>query len=165
MVLALGGVVGAASSSLAFDAVGASANYVGSSCASPAVGQACTYTFHFREATGNPMVGCPATFAGGPGTVNPAGQTTDGNGNVVTTFTASSAGKAVVAVDCAGVGASTSPTILAQAGGTPNTGIGLPNTGAPAPGPNPALYLGLGLAVMVLLGGAVSLRRSRRTAS
>jgi hypothetical protein len=165
MVLAVGGLAGAASSALAFDAIGASANFVSSSCTSPAVGQACTYTFHFREFSGQPMVGCPATFTGAPGAVNPTGAVTDSSGNVSTQFTASAAGPAVVAVSCSGVSASTSPTIVAAAGGTPNTGIGLPNTGTSAPGANPALFLGLGLAVMVLLGGAVSLRRSRRTAS
>ena len=138
-------------------------------------GTTASFTFQVLDANGNPDGGQSITFteSGVAGTLNPTSTTTGSDGNAVTAFTAgNSPGQAhITATDSAG-GCAGSATVTVGAGGVLgiSTGNGsgsgsLPNTSPGAPGPNTALILGLGLAVMVLLGGAVTLRRSRFTQS
>ena len=134
-------------------------------CTTVPQGQPCTFTFRFVDANGNGVSGLSVSCSesGVPGSsVSPTNGVTDPGGSVSTTFTASTTntGTAIITCSSGTVSASATTSVTSGAAGTP-----LPNTGTSAPGANSLLYLGLGLALMIILGGAITLRRSRSTAS
>jgi hypothetical protein len=131
-------------------------------------GQTCVFTFQFVDSNGNGVTGDTVNFteSGVPGSsVSPTTGVTD-PGFVSTTFTASATntGTAVITAASGNVSASASTSVVSS-GGVQGAGATLPNTSPTPPGPNSLLYLGLGLAVMIILGGAITLRRSRSTVS
>jgi hypothetical protein len=135
-----------------------------------------TFTFQVLDLHGNAFKNQTIFFteSGAPGSVAPTSGTTDASGNVSTVFTAGNTNGpvSITATDsaegCAGSAATEVEGGSGVQGISTGSGAGgatLPNTSTAAPGPNGVLYLGLGLALMVILGGAVTLRRSRATAS
>jgi hypothetical protein len=130
-------------------------------------GQTCVFTFQFVDSNGNGVTGDTVNFSesGVPGSsVSPTTGVTD-PGFVSTTFTASATntGTAVITAASGNVSASASTSVVSS--GIQGAGATLPNTSPTPPGPSALLYLGLGLAVMIILGGAITLRRSRSTVS
>jgi len=131
------------------------------SCASVPQGGTCQLTFHFFNGSGQGVSGDNITLTvTGPGSVNPTAGVTNGNGDVNGLFTASNSacGNATVtATDTNGV--STQTVINVVCGNS----APLPNTSATPSGTNPLVYVGILLAALVLVGGVITLRQTRRT--
>ena len=131
-------------------------------CTTANPGANCLLTFHFVDGSNNPITGAPVVFgdSGVAGSyVTPTSGTTD-PGDVQTTFFAGSTacGTATVTATSGSAVASTSISVPCTGGGT------LPNTGTALPGPSQWIYLLIAAAVLGVLGGAISLRRTRATA-
>jgi hypothetical protein len=134
-----------------------------SSCTTVNQGTSCTVTFHFQDANGNPETGVLAAFSvTGPGTVNPASATTNASGNVSAVLAASTTACGAVTLTVTGAGNTGSGqatlSVPCNSGGTlPNTSTAPPS--APVwPAPVAAM------ALLVLAGGALTLRRMRAAA-
>jgi hypothetical protein len=133
------------------------------SCTTVNQGSSCTVTFHFQNASGNPETGVLVAFSvTGPGTVNPASATTNASGNVSAVLTASATACGTVTLTATGAGntgsGQTTLSVPCNSGGT------LPNTSTAPPSapvwPAPVA----GIALLVLAGGALTLRRMRAAA-
>lgn len=168
LVRVLGSVVGAAalgiltaSVALAYPAPAASGSLV-SGCSSVNEGSSCVYTDQFLTAGGGAVSGATATFVVGGVlgiTVNPTSATTNSSGQASTTLsTASSCGTGTITASVTGVTVTTSVTVPCSAVTT-----SLPATATAPPGPAAWLYAIFGIAAIVVVAGAVALRRTRQS--
>jgi hypothetical protein len=169
LVRVLGSVVGAAalgiltaSVALAYPAPAASGSLV-SGCSSVNEGSSCVYTDQFLTASGGAVSGATATFVVGGVlgiSVNPTSATTNSSGQASTTLsTATSAcGTATITASVTGVTVTTSVTVPCSAVTT-----SLPATATAPPGPAAWLYAIFGIAAIVVVAGAVALRRTRQS--
>lgn len=168
LVRVLGSVVGAAalgiltaSVALAYPAPAASGSLV-SGCSSVNEGSSCVYTDQFLTAGGGAVSGATATFVVGGVlgiTVNPTSATTNSSGQASTTLsTASSCGTGTITASVTGVTVTTSVNVPCSAVTT-----SLPATATAPPGPAAWLYAIFGIAAIVVVAGAVALRRTRQS--
>lgn len=131
-------------------------------CPTVAQGSSCPLTFHFVDGAGNPVSGAAVQFTvSGPGSVSPTTGVTNASGDVVTTFTASAGrcGNATITATSGSASTSTVVQVVCAASNVP-----LPNTSGAPGGTSPLAYIGIVLAMLILVGGAITLRRTRRTA-
>jgi hypothetical protein len=167
-VRVLGSVVGAAalgiltaSVALAYPAPAASGSLV-SGCSSVNEGSSCVYTDQFLTAGGGAVSGATATFVVGGVlgiSVNPTSATTNSSGQASTTLsTASSCGTGTITASVTGVTVTTSVNVPCSAVTT-----SLPATATAPPGPAAWLYAIFGIAAIVVVAGAVALRRTRQS--
>lgn len=168
LVRVLGSVVGAAalgiltaSVALAYPAPAASGSLV-SGCSSVNEGSSCVYTDQFLTASGGAVSGATATFVVGGVlgiSVNPTSATTNSSGQASTTLsTASSCGTGTITASVTGVTVTTSVNVPCSAVTT-----SLPATATAPPGPAAWLYAIFGIAAIVVVAGAVALRRTRQS--
>jgi len=126
-------------------------------CTTVASGGSCSYSFQF--ATAGATVAFAVSGVAGA-SVSPTSATTDANGVASTVLSA-------------GTGCGTA-TITATSGGATGTaavnitcastaGVPLPNTSTGAPGPSPWAIVIAALAALIVAGGALTLRQTRRT--
>jgi hypothetical protein len=169
-----------ASVALAYPSPGSTVTQVSSSCGGTMVaGTTCTVEFNFQWTTGGAssttgpytdhQVFYSTTCVGG--TVSPASDYTDSSGNTSVTLTISQSAPSQTCTltvsdrDTEEAGGPESDPItltITAVPGLPPTG-GLPPTSTGAPGPAPWLYVAFGLGALLVIGGAVGLRRTRRS--
>lgn len=180
VALAAGSLLATAHPALAYPSPSCAINVTNGSATTAANGTS-TFTFQVLDAAGAAATGQSITFSEGgvAGSLNPTSATSNGSGEVSTTFTAGSAlGTATVtASDAAGACSGSASTNVGGGGvlGTSTGGVlgisttagsgALPDTSASAPPPSTLIFAGLGLALVILVGGAVALRRSREAVS
>lgn len=168
LVRVLGSIVGAAalgiltaSVALAYPAPAASGSLV-SGCSSVNESSSCVYTYQFLTASGGAVSGATTTFvvSGVLGaSVNPTSATTNSSGQASTTLsTATACGTGTITASVTGVTVTTSVTVTCAA-----TTATLPATGTAPPGPAAWLYAIFGMAALVVIAGAVTLRRTRQS--
>jgi hypothetical protein len=152
-------------------------------CSKVALNSNCVYTYQFLSGTGVLASGASVTFSvsGVLGaSVSPAGQTAGSNGKASTTFspgtstcgtgtiTATASSTVTVGTSVATPTATVSTSVFVTCP-LPGTGTGtgtappLPFTGTDPPGPNAWLYVIFGIATLVVITGAVMLRRTRQS--
>ena len=141
-----------------------------SGCASVSPGQSCSFTFRFLNGSGQPASSAQVNFSlsgnVGGATVSPQTAVTDSNGDVSASFVAgagSTCGTDTLTATAAGGANGTASTSVAIT--VPCTGgAALPATSTNPPGPSPLVYILIALGVVVVAGGALTLRKTRPVA-